>query len=104
MKWHELSSHETTFKRIPISERTWHFRLFMRTYTVNGKLPIFLCALDVYLLRVCFFWLIVSYCWTRNLIKRKYPKIRNARWKHMPRVEFVEVENSVSEYIDIGER
>ena len=76
----------------------------MLTYKVNGKLPIYLGMLDEYLLRVSFFWLIVAYCWTRNLAKRKWRKAKNARWKHMPRVEFVEVENSTKEYIDVGGR
>jgi hypothetical protein len=102
MRWHELNSREVTFKRILVSERTWHFRLFLLTYTINDKLPIFLCALDTYLLRVCFFWLIVPYCWTRNLIKRKLPQLKNARWKHIPRVEFVQMQDSVKEYIDVG--
>jgi hypothetical protein len=102
MNWNELNSQETTFKRIRISERSWHFRLFIRTFTVNGKLPIWICPLDVYLLRILFFGYIVAFCWMRNLIKRQYPKIKNARWKHMPRVEFIEVEDSVSEYIDVG--
>lgn len=94
-------------KHILISERTWHFKLYMMTYKVNGKLPIYLSIIDEYLIRVMFFWLIVPYCWITHRVKSGIRGIKNARWKHMPRVEFVEVEDSRSatkEFIDIGER